>query len=395
MHRFTKKAKFLAGDHSGSNVNFWINGFKNAHEYVIPYSFEPLGYNCQKLYQPNTTNAVNALSDNPLFYIYSGHGNFYSLAGISFTIDSVQISKATNTIFPFVFAFACKTGNFAYPNYSCIGEDFIRAKDKGAVAYFGCSINSRIDPDKAMEKKIFGDAFLKDEQNLAVIINLGKRRFSYTSVMYKKRYIKAYNLLGDPSLDTKGIGCKQSFTFNNPEIFKSGAEITYRANDFIETNNDFIIESGANVKLMAGNSITLKPGFKAEAGSNVSIQILPCNDGTIQKSLIENDNEECADTTKKMIEQETDKLINPAFFSVFPNPTNDDFSLAYTLEENGFVQIDLYSMSGSLIKNFLQLPQQEAGIYYYNFSLSGLPTGLYMLIFKTASKTISNKIIKH
>jgi len=250
----------------------------------------------------------------------------------------------------------------------------------------------------AMEKKIFGDAFLKDEQNLAIIINLGKRRFTYVAGIRDKRkttYLKAYNLLGDPSFDTKGIGCKQSFTFYYPEVFKYGSEITYRANDFIENNNTFVVESGANVKLLAGNRITLKPGFKAEAGSNVSIQIVSCNNGLIQKSLTENAHNEITDIAKNVIEQDTDKLINPAMFSIFPNPTNDDFSLAYTLEDSSFVQIDLYNMSGAYIKNFLQLPQQESGVYYYNFSLSGLSSGTYILIFKNTSRTISNKIIKH
>jgi len=72
-----------------------------------------------------------------------------------------------------------------------------------------------------------------------------------------------------------------------------------------------------------------------------------------------------------------------------------DFSLAYTLENNSFVQIDLYNMTGVHIKNLLQISQQEAGVYYNNFSLSGLSSGLYILVFKNNSKTISSKIIKH
>jgi len=52
-------------------------------------------------------------------------------------------------------------------------------------------------------------------------------------------------------------------------------------------------------------------------------------------------------------------------------------------------------MQGGFIKNFLKLQQQEAGIYYHNFSLSGLSAGMYLLVFKNDSKTITNKIIKH
>jgi len=405
MHRFTKKAKFLAGDETDVwNYNYMINQFKKGHDYVIPYSFNPLGYDCQKLYQPNQTNAVNALNDNPLFYIYSGHGNTTSLAGISFTIGSTQVANATNTIFPFVFSFACQSGNFAK---TCIGEYFIREEDKGAVAYFGCSVNSQTNSDVAIEKKIFGDAFLKDEQNLKAIIDVGMRRFTYVSGIRKKvknRYLKAYNLLGDPSFDTKGIECEHNIVFNNPEIFKSGSKITYRADNLIQNNNSFVVESGADVKLLAGNSVVLKPGFKAEAGSNVEIKIVPC-DGTIQKSFSDTNNEEEHYITETIIQSEiekvldtsmeTDEIIYPAMFSIFPNPTTDDFSLAYTLENNSFVQIDLYNMTGIHIRNFLQIAQQEAGVYYHNFSLSGLSSGLYILVFKSNSKTISSKVIKH
>jgi len=406
IHRFTKKAKFLTGDDDHGNSGWWKKQFKKGHEYVIPYSFEPLGYNCQKLYQPSLANVVNALSDNPLFYIYSGHGSVISFA-FETGVTSFQITdviSATNTVFPVVFAFACVTGHFAR---KCIGEGFIREKGKGAVAYFGCSVNSQTNTDAAIEKKIFGDAFLKDEKKLKAIINLGMRRFTYVSGIVEKKkniYLKAYNLLGDPSFDTKGIGCRQDFVFNHPELFKSESKVIYRADNLIQNNNSFVVENGAEVKLIAGNSVRLLPGFKADAGSHVQIQIAPCEDGTILNSVPENGNPEILETAAVNINpdeisnysvMEVDEIFNPALFSIFPNPVTDDFSMAYTLEKNSFVQIDLFNTSGSNIKNFLQLPRQEAGVYYHNFSLSGLPSGMYILVFKNNLKTISSKIIKH
>jgi len=400
MHRFEKKAKFLAGDDDRA---FMINAFKKGHNYVIPYSFEYLGYSCQKLYQPTSSEAfVDALSDNPLFYLYAGHGS-----AVTFNLkDEAYFENSTNTVFPCIFVFACKTGNFAYQSSISIGEYFIRAKDKGGVSYFGCSVNSQNKTDNAMEKKIFGDAFKKDQDKLAAIINLGKRRFTYVagiSDKRKNRYLKAYNLLGDPSFDTKGIGCKQNFVFNYPEVFKEGAEVTYWADHLIQNNNSFIVKSGATVNLMAGNAVILKPGFKAEAGSNVRISIMPCNN-TTQMSP-ENNFGEIHDIVDNSIQPqieeithfsiEKDEIFHPAMFSVFPNPTTDDFSLAYTLENNSFVQIDLYNMGRGHIKNFLQIALQETGTYYYNFSLSGLSSGLYLLVFKSDSRTISTKIIKH
>jgi hypothetical protein len=401
MHRFTKKAKFWAGKDHTSNWIYMESEFRRGHNAVIP-NFTSLGYDCQKIYHPtDNVEAVNAFSDNPLFYLYTGHGSIYSLNNASYS-DFILPDSTSNTVFPCFFAFACKSGH--YFSETCMGEGLIRADNKGAVAYFGSSVNSRTMSDVAIEKKIFGDAL--NLRNLSAMINTGMRRFTYVAGIrdkIKKRYLKAYNLLGDPSFDTKGMGCNQNFTFNYPEIFKQGAKLTYRANNNIENNNSFVVESGADVKLLAGNSVHLKPGFRAEAGSNVHIGIVPCSEGIIQKSD-END-EHIFDITEKIMQMEmeevlhtiveTDEIIYPAIFSVFPNPTNDDFSLAYTLEENSFVQIELYNMQGVFVKNFLQSSQQEAGIHYHNFSLSGLTSGLYILVFKSNSKTISNKIIKH
>ncbi|MDD4044407.1 MAG: C25 family cysteine peptidase, partial [Bacteroidales bacterium] len=93
---------------------------EEGHDYVVDYTFIPEGYNCQKLYQPDIMEAIAAMNDNPLFYIYSGHGSFKYLAGGSFSIFESNIEGATNTIFPFIFSFACITGNFAYSE-PCIG----------------------------------------------------------------------------------------------------------------------------------------------------------------------------------------------------------------------------------------------------------------------------------
>ena len=405
MHRFPKKAKFWAGTDETSNWIYMESEFRRGHNYVIPYSFEPLGYNCEKLYQPNPKDKViYALNDNPLFYLYSGHGDISDLNG--YYAAAFTSYEVNNTVFPCFFAFACKSGHYFSP--ICMGEGLTRAKNKGVVSYFGCSVNSQTNSDNAIEKKIFGDSFLKDERNLSAIINVGMRRFTYVAGISSKTkniYLKAYNLLGDPSFDTKGIGCKQNFVFNNPEVFKQDVDVTYRADNLIQNNDSFIVETGANVKLLAGNSIVLNPGFGGEAGSNVEIGIVPCDDGTIHKSFSQDNNEKIFDNTESAIQNEinneisfsieTDEIIDPALFSVFPNPATDDFSLAYTIENNGFVQIDLYNITGVHVKNFLQMAQQEAGVYYHNFSLSGLSSGLYILVLKNTSKTFSTKIIKH
>lgn len=393
IHLFDKKAKFLAGEED----NGWMeNQFENGHDKVIKKTFEPEGYDCEKLYQPSTTEAVDALSDNPLFYIYSGHGSFTYMAGGSFSIYNSNITSATNTIFPFVFSFACKTGNFAY-SLICIGEHWIRANDGGGIAYFGSSVSTMVNSDKAIEKKIFGDTFT-DNEHIAGITNLGmkkywKRFWSFWNRKRTKRYMKAYNLLGDPSFNIIGTGCISNYKFTNNEIFTDGAEIKYHAANDIENDADFEIQSGANVTIVAGNSIILKPGFKAEKGATFEARIEPCDNGSTLKSakVSENDNNEISAGTEI---NSKEQIITPSLFSIFPNPTNSDFSVSYTLDEESFVKLELYNMSGIKIKTLLINEKQTEGNYYFNFSIPDLAIGTYLFVFSNSSNTITSKIIK-
>ena len=281
LSRFDKKAKFIAGAESNT---FMQNQFEKGHNNVINDVFNPQGYNCQKLYQPILTNVINALNDNPLFYLYSGHGSQTSWSGGTFSLNSSDLILTTNIVFPFVFAFACHTGNFAYSS-TCIGEHWIRQPNKGAVAYFGSSVSTYTNSDVAIETRIFGDVFI-DNERIGEIINLGmkdywQRFWSFTNRQRTKRYMKAYNLLGDPSLNIHGTGCINNLIFTNNEIFNEGDVIAYSVSNTIQNNTSFNVNNGAQVQLTAGNFITLKHGFKAEAGSCFVAKIEPCDDNVV------------------------------------------------------------------------------------------------------------------
>jgi hypothetical protein len=155
----------------------------------------------------------------------------------------------------------------------------------------------------------------------------------------------------------------------------------------IKTNTTFEVQTGAKVKLLAGNQIVLRRGFSAKRGT-FEARIEPCNN-VVMKNAEDND----VEIPNEYIEE--DKIINPAEFSVFPNPTNGEVSMCYTLENDSYVLLEIYNELGVLVKTELSLQNQQADIYYYNFSIEDLPTAFYILSLKTNNKNYSYKIIKN
>lgn len=397
FHLFTKKAKFIAGQEDN---NYMQNNFENGHEYVIENTFEPEYYICDRLYQPTTSQVTNAINSNPTFCLYSGHGYFTAIQGLSFYIDSSKIANLSNTIFPIFFSFACLTGNFAYVNPNnnlpgeCVGESWIRAQDKGGVAYFGSSVSTMVNSDKAIEKKIFSDIFI-DNERLGQFICLGMEEYyhrfwSTFNLTRTRRYMKAYNLLGDPSLNIQGLGCIYNYTFSNSEQFPSGAKVTYHASNNIQNNSSFVVSNGSDVTLLAGNSIKMQTGFKVEQGGRFKAAIEPCSNGTRNiRQLLVSEREDSIQYEDKKIQ-----IIDPSLFSVFPNPTSSEISVSYTIEQTSSVDLEIYSVEGILVKSLLKMEQQKEGNYYYNFSLEDLSSGTYIIALKTLSKSLTLKLIK-
>jgi len=351
LHNIEKKAVFLADDGSGSN---WF--FQSAHNAVIDKAFDKMNYTSLKLYVNDgatSSDAINAINSNQVFFLYSGHSSKTSLSGPNIGQYNVRYNLS-NTVYPFAFAFSCRSNAFDDDDYpECFGETWIRVKH-GGVAYYGASHTTIMHVDRPFEKKLFINAWYKDNnEQLGPIIKTGMERLcnNLWSVNYRKKYREMYNLMGDPSMTTAGIGCMNDYIFVNNEIFYSGAEITYHASNNIvaaEGNSTFVVESGANVTLKAGNSITLKPGFKAEAGSNFSASIEPCENTGSNKSLIV-DNENNPNNSEK--EKETKQLVQSIekkqFVKAYPNPFENQTTIEFVSEKQNIVVIEAYNLLGA------------------------------------------------
>ncbi len=176
---------------------------EGTHNYVINTYFDPAGYTNLKLYTytygATTQQLIDALNDNQIFAIYSGHGSETSWADGP-PLNQSQVTTLTNTWYPYVYSFACLTGSFA--TGECFGETWLRTAH-GASSFYGSSVNSYWDEDDILERNVIKSMF---EDELTRVTPMFVQGMIYLVNYYggingtTLRYMEMYNLMGDPSL---------------------------------------------------------------------------------------------------------------------------------------------------------------------------------------------------
>jgi hypothetical protein len=200
-----KKNIFMA-----SEDNYQIS--EGTHNYVISTYFEPAVYTNLKLYchtyGATTQQLINALNDNQIFAIYSGHGSETSWADGP-VLSQQQVRDLTNTWYPFVYSFACVTGS--YHIAECFGETWLRT-DNGASTFYGSSVNSYWDEDDILERNLIKAMFEDGLTRVTPMFDMAKIYLvnHYGGVIGQGtttlRYVEMYNLMGDPSMPVVEMG---------------------------------------------------------------------------------------------------------------------------------------------------------------------------------------------
>lgn len=198
----TKKSIFMA-----STDNWDIT--EATHNFVIDSFFAPQGYTNVKLYThtygATTQQLIDALNANQLYAIYSGHGSTTSWADGP-PLSASQVNALNNSWFPFVYSFACLTGQFQQSE--CFGETWVRGP-KGGSVFWGSSVNSFWDEDDILERRLYRAKFTDGLKKTAPMFVMGKYYLvqhygSVTTTM--RRYLEMYNCMGDPSMYQAAFG---------------------------------------------------------------------------------------------------------------------------------------------------------------------------------------------
>jgi hypothetical protein len=275
------------------------------HNYIIDEYFDPANYTNFKLYThtygATTQQLINALNDNQIFAIYSGHGSEYSWADGP-PLSQSQVENLTNTWYPFVFSFACVTGS--YHVSECFGETWLRTEN-GAATFYGSSVNSYWDEDDMLEKKIFEAMFEDNLTRVTPMFDMGK---VYLVNYYgggigpgttTLRYVEMYNLMGDPSMPVVEMGppCPIDPAFN-PNPVHNAIDIPITSNTLTWENGlgasqleVWFGEVGNLVQVYTGSLITsfsLAPYEPLEYSTDYGWQVKGMNDtcsvpGTVWK----------------------------------------------------------------------------------------------------------------
>lgn len=125
--------------YGNGQINYGTNTYFNAAHNILSHTYlqpEPSGGNYTQLIHQDVSNGV-------AFSNYTAHGSESGWADPSFQISDIPALQ-NNHKYCLMVGNCCKTANFAT---TCFAEEIVRAANKGAVGYIGCSDYSYWDED--------------------------------------------------------------------------------------------------------------------------------------------------------------------------------------------------------------------------------------------------------
>ena len=194
-YEWIKKAAFIASSDHGQLA-------EQTHNFVIDTFLIPNGYTCDKIYEASggsTSDITNALNDGRSICVYSGHG--YSGGWGCVPYDQTDVNNLDNEgMYPFVCSHACSTNPFG--NTECYGETWLRAEDKGAIAFWGASASTLWDEDDILERAMFQSWWSDGLDWIGGMTDMALMYLyeNYSGGSYTQYYFEAYNINGDPSV---------------------------------------------------------------------------------------------------------------------------------------------------------------------------------------------------
>lgn len=106
--------------------------------------------------------------------------------------------------------------------------------------------------------------------------------------------------------------------------------------------------------------------------------------GGVETSYVENEPKQQASKDPSQSKDQTLHDAAPGYskiFNVYPNPNKGEFSIQYKLLKRSDVRIDIFDMSGALMKSIANVTAQYEGQYHIHVNVDDLANGIYIVSF--------------
>ena len=169
---------------------------------ILDKDYVPSGYDTPRIYTASgsvhfgtTQDLLDQWDEGVALATFTGHGggsvwfdaNFFLLEHVPFLENGRRL--------PVVVSLTCFVGFFDNHYQSSLGEEILRAEDKGAVAHFGSSGVAWANEDNLLGQNIFRAIFQDGVRDLGQLFTQGKLGPSRIS----QELVDVFNLLGDPA----------------------------------------------------------------------------------------------------------------------------------------------------------------------------------------------------
>jgi hypothetical protein len=161
----------------------------------------------------------------------------------------------------------------------------------------------------------------------------------------------------------------------------SGQSICYNATNTITVagTSTYTVQSGGSAIFIAAQKISFLPGTTVVSGAYMlgKISTAYCGDAPMMPAVAAG-------------LEETPFSLEQTFFTLYPNPTNGNFTLVQKGDRQyGNVKVEVYGMRGNKV-----LSAQMIGEKKHEFATSDLPAGLYFVKLVADDYTETIKLIK-
>ncbi len=183
----------------------------------------------------------------------------------------------------------------------------------------------------------------------------------------------------------------------NRIVTDNPASGVYKVRGRLETFGNVVVLPGTTARFFAGQEIALKPGFRAQAGSDFIARIKPCDPcvpGSPQDLASEHENPRVYFYDTFSSNRTSVKDGSSLNALAFPNPFDQNFTIAFELPAAGKVDIQLFNLRGQSVQRVYQNDNMEAGMHQVPVSAAQLKDGVYICTIIANDKREQVKLVK-